>query len=699
MPTVTKTIITTVLLSILLAKANTVEARLKYYRYNDNIPMVEMSLNMMVAMGVLEQIPSRLVHDGNPYNRMVTAKYDPQSRSHYGYPARTGYSGNRRYTDYRDDLDYPYERYYGNRFAYTPYRDRYRSWDDPWYSRWGNQWNNPWTTGWSDPWNSPWGGIRGNRMNNPWAGYTNNPWGSAWNSQWMNPWSNPWNTMTTPYLSPYSGVSNWPYMSAYPNIPLSPDTVFESGPALDNQPHSDPSSSNRQPGLDGYSLNPTSWSGKTSQLNDDRDRSRSGYSSPESRLNGLWISDSGEMLGIRGDHFLWYDGNNRYANGKLIKTPTMIEARAEGTNKIIRYHYGFLGDELVTMSRKGRIHTYSPMPLKQSAYAARPHAAYSNYRQYTDDAHPANAHIEPGLATPLSTYPDNRDNATPAVSAYADKGNDAAMPYGQDSVEQTALRGLPDPVINSGSRNHVPAYNAATDRRAGWQNMPPPARGYTMSPSSAINTNPAGVAGIWNNLSAHTAFESQLPASLNPQTRERSVSAEPVNAYPLNHYYLPGFTDPQPADNNIWKPLTPYSNYNVKPAMPTVTSPDEGATGTHRDSAEADSWDPNTYLYSYMKSNESSQAPVTSYPRDNSNIWIPSAGYSDNAFNTATPTFTAKNDSTNIWKPGNTFANRQRGTETGPSYYDAGNSRHGTSEQSSDSAVRKFDWSQSSPWN
>ena len=65
------------MLSILLAKANTVEARLKYYRYNDNIPMVEMSLNMMVAMGVLEQIPSRLVHDGNPYNRMVTAKYSP----------------------------------------------------------------------------------------------------------------------------------------------------------------------------------------------------------------------------------------------------------------------------------------------------------------------------------------------------------------------------------------------------------------------------------------------------------------------------------------------------------------------------------------------------------------------------------------------------------------------------------------------
>jgi hypothetical protein len=214
-----------------------------------------------------------------------------------------------------------------------------------------------------------------------------------------------------------------------------------------------------------------------------------------------------------------------------------------------------------------------------------------------------------------------------------------------------------------------------------------------------MNTNPAGVADVWNSLSAHTAFETQVPATPDPQTRERPISTEPVTAYPVNNYYLPGFNDPQPVDDNTLKPLTPYSNYGAQSGMSSVTRPDQGANTTNRDAVEAGSWDPNTYLYSYMKDNDASAAPVTSYPRDNSNIWIPSASYRDNAYRTAAPTFTAKNDSTNIWKPGNTFADRRRNTEAGPTYYSAGDSQPVAADQSSGSAVRKFDWSQTSPWN
>jgi hypothetical protein len=712
MLTVTKTIISTVLLSILLAKANTVEARLKYYRYNDNIPMVEMSLNMMVAMGVLEQIPSRLVHDGNPYNRMVTAKYNPRSRSHYGYPARAGYYTNKRYTDYWDDLDSPYDRYYGNRFDYTPYRDRYRSWEDPWYSRWGNQWNDPWSTGWSDSWISPWGGLRGNRLNNPWGGYmsnpwggyvnnpwggyVNNPWGNAWSSQWMNPWSNPLNTMNTPY----SGLNSWPYTSGYPNIPMSPNTVFESAPGLDSQPYSDPSSINQQPGQDGYTLNPTAWSANTTRLDYARDRSRSRYSSsPETRLNGLWIGDNGEMLGIRGDKFIWYDGNNRYANGILIKTPTTIEARAEGSNKIIRYHYGFLGDELVTMSRKGKIHTYSPMPLKQSAYTARPHAAYSSYRRFADDTYPANANIKSGVAAPLSAYTDDRDDATLAVSAYANRRNDAAIAYGHGSNEENALWGSLDPVIDSLNRKYVPAYSANADRHTGEHDVPAGAHFHSTAPTSAMDTNQTGVAVIWNNLSAHTAIEAQAPASLNPQTRDRPVNTAPVNAYPVNYYYLPGFKDSKPVDKKIRKPHTPYSNYGAEAGMSSVNPPDEGAGTANSESAEAGSLDPNTYLYSYMKDNNASPAHAAPYPRDNSNIWAPSASYRDDAYKAAAPTFTAKNGGTNISKPGNTFADSRRNTQSGLTYYSGANSSYSTTDQPPGSAVRRFDWSPASPWN
>jgi len=703
MLTVTKTIISTVLLSILLAKANTVEARLKYYRYNDNIPMVEMSLNMMVAMGVLEQIPSRLVHDGNPYNRMVTAKYDPQSRSRYGYPVSTGYHGHRRYNDYLDDLESPYDRYYSNRFAYAPYRDRYRRWGDrwnePWYSRWGNQWNNPWSTGWSDPWHSPWGGIWNDRLNNPGGGYWNNPWGSAWSNQWMNPWSNPWSTtIVNPYASPYSGLGGWPYMPGYPNLLMSPNTLFESDQTMDDQLQSDPSSVNQQPGHDGYTLNPTSWSANPATSNHDRDRYRSDNRSPESRLNGLWIGDNGEMLGIRGGNFLWYDGNNRYANGKLIKTPTMMEARAEGSNMIIRYHYGFLGDELVTMSRKGKIRTYSPMPLKQSPYASGPHAAYSNYRQYADGANSANANDESDLAAPMSAYPDPGN--TPPVSAYADKHNDPARADEHLKGEGNGYWGPLDPVISTHSRKHVPASPAMTDRGASSQVMRTPGRDYSAGPSFGMNRDPAGVADIWNSRPAETAFDPPAPAALKPYTSEPQASTRTFNSYPVNKHYMPEFNDPQPErDNNIWKPLSPYSNYAVNPDMASVNDADDEANESHREPAGADKWDPNTYLYSYMKDNDYSQAPVIPYPRDNSNIWLPSGSYKDNEYPAAAPAFTAKNDSSNIWKPGNTYADRRRSTEARPSYYSTENSQRNTAVPSTGTEVRKFVWSESAPWN
>ena len=85
---------------MLLVVTTNVEARLKYYRYSHNIPMVEMSLNMMDAMGVLDQIPRELVNDGNPYNRLATAGYNPYTRSPYGYRINAPYYSNRLYDIY-----------------------------------------------------------------------------------------------------------------------------------------------------------------------------------------------------------------------------------------------------------------------------------------------------------------------------------------------------------------------------------------------------------------------------------------------------------------------------------------------------------------------------------------------------------------------------------------------------------------------
>jgi hypothetical protein len=699
MLTVTKTIISTVLLSILLAKANTVEARLKYYRYNDNIPMVEMSLNMMVAMGVLEQIPSQLVHDGNPYNRLVTAKYSPYSRSRYGYPGTRHYS-DRYYSDYLDDMEMPFDRYYSDRVSYRPYRDRYRAWRDPWEQRWGdpwssrrgNYWDDPWYSGWSGPvWNSPAGAGWGNRLNNPWdGGYWNNPWGNAWSNQWMNPWSNPWaSMMVNPYYSPYSGLGSWPNMTGYPDILLAPDTTIIPGQIIGNQPQSEHSPVNKQPANEGYTLNPAAWPGDASEQYFDRGRDHSANATPEQRLNGLWIADNGEMLGIRGDQFLWYDGNNRYANGNLFKTPTMMEARVEGSNMVIRYHYGFLGDELVTMSRKGKIRSYSPMPLKQSQYTT-PHAAYSNLMLHPDNAQSSGSGNGSAMATPLTTNPDNRHITKPSVPDNANEHYPAphsAIP----NAGEARLREPHNTAANSNTRIHVPAFPVNTSRH-----LHP-------GSSSVMNTAPGGIADIWD---SHGASASGWPASVaaKQQMKQQATVNEPSNPYPVYNHYMPEFNTIQPGsedsvEGNIWKPSTPHSSYATQPGIPAVTSTENKPANTNTHSVEAGHWDPNTYLYSYMKDYDSSQAPVTVYPRDNSNIWIPSAANQHNEYKTAAPTYTARNDSSNIWRAGNNFADRRRNNDNRPSYYSPGTTDHNTSYGSSASEVRKFTWSESSPWN
>ncbi len=391
MRTVIKIIITTVLLSALLAPIGNAEARLKYYRYNDNIPMVEMSLNMMVAMGVLEPIPSRLVYDGNPYNRLATARYDRYPDSYY-YPRRARYSGRSRYfDDYRDEPIRPYRRYSRSRYndlhdfydLYEPW-ERYRGsyWDSPRYSRWdspwADRWGSPWSSAWDNPWDSPWGSRWGG---SPWDSVGYSPWSSPWYSGGLNPWST---TLLNPWSSPYSYMGGWPLIQGYTTVPVLPEaapganypgTNYLETPSYQPEPQSRQQPQPRQQQYrNGYKAQKTAWSARTARsayrsrphrVKYRPDQGRGDVKNTYQRLNGLWIDDSGEMLGIRGDRFLWND-DDRYARGQLLKSPTMMEARINETRTVIRFQYKLSGNELVILSRDGRTRTFHRMPLVES---------------------------------------------------------------------------------------------------------------------------------------------------------------------------------------------------------------------------------------------------------------------------------------------------------------------------------------------
>jgi hypothetical protein len=252
--------------------------------------------------------------------------------------------------------------------------------------------------------------------------------------------------------------------------------------------------------------------------------------------------------------------------------------------------------------------------------------------------------------------------------------------------------------MHGGSRNHLSPFPANTGKPVS-RNMQAPNRGH-MGMLPGTNTEPAGVAQIWNTPHDDKSSNGPAPAAVTPEPERRAGEHESISSYPVNNNYMPEFHAPAgPAsDDNIWKPLTPYSNYAANAALPPAANNDAKPDMSNTGSATTDNWDPNTYLYSYMKSNDATQAPVASYPRDNSNIWIPSAAFQDNEYNRAAPSFTAKNDSSNIWKADDTYADRQRTTAARQSYYSAGDTSRSSSSQSPGSKVRKFVWSESGRW-
>jgi hypothetical protein len=688
MRTVIKTIITTVLLSTLLAMAGTVEARLKYYRYNDNIPMVEMSLNMMVAMGVLEPIPSRLVHDGNPYHRMVNASYGPYSRSGYTtYPERSRRYSNNRYNDYLDGPIDPYDsyyggyndRYYGSRYGYSPDYPRYRTWgsqwDSPWADRlsnqwdgpwgntlspwdyqqgnpwnstwgspWGNQWSNPWDSGWgnqwgnqwNNPWNSGWGNQWGNQWNNPW----NSGWGNQWGNQWSNPWMNPWSSQPG-----YSGA--WPYTPGYSNLPLSPGINLGDDGSKNNSYQSD-DASRQNPGKDGYKAEKTSWSGYPSRPSYQRSSYHGGNQRPYRKLNGLWIGDNGAMLGIRGHRFLWYDDNNRYSKGQLVRSPTMMKARLEGSTAIVRYHYQLHGNELVIMSSDGKMHTFNRMPLVElPAASAGPHAAYTSYKPVSNNTHVSYANFGSGHKANKRSL-NSRNNSDRAGRATDTNRHTHSMaPRDYYSDERSTAQSPHAPYAGNGSRDYSPSASRPADSDSDFY-------------ASEAFINDAG----------------HKQQQITPLESTAASSAAPASTIPLYKQYQPAAGRAKPGNG-------------ADSAGQTVEDISvESSTWT--DYAGLDMNDPNTYLYSYLRDNDNKRTSSSaSTDPDNSDGSV-----------TVSSTGAEKSDRSNIWKPNNSYPDSRGYIDNSQSNHSAQNTERSRSELTANSAMTRFAWPDGgSPWD
>jgi len=89
-------------------------------------------------------------------------------------------------------------------------------------------------------------------------------------------------------------------------------------------------------------------------------------------LNGLWVAENGEMLGISGEKFLWGDAEERYLTGLIKIQNEYLLASVEGSDRLMRFKYKIAGDHLLTMQPNGTIREFirtTPGELYGSYYS------------------------------------------------------------------------------------------------------------------------------------------------------------------------------------------------------------------------------------------------------------------------------------------------------------------------------------------
>ena len=70
-------------------------------------------------------------------------------------------------------------------------------------------------------------------------------------------------------------------------------------------------------------------------------------------LNGLWVADNGEMLGVKNHKFLWNDGNERYLTGVLQVRDGKMIAKPDDVNAQLRFQVTIKNKRLLMRHQNG----------------------------------------------------------------------------------------------------------------------------------------------------------------------------------------------------------------------------------------------------------------------------------------------------------------------------------------------------------
>ena len=86
-------------------------------------------------------------------------------------------------------------------------------------------------------------------------------------------------------------------------------------------------------------------------------------------MDGLWVAQNGEMLGIKDDRYLWSDGYSRYLTGHMKIQNEYLLANVDGHDQLMRFKYKLAGNQLMTLRPDGTIQEFTRIPVSQLSAA------------------------------------------------------------------------------------------------------------------------------------------------------------------------------------------------------------------------------------------------------------------------------------------------------------------------------------------
>jgi len=397
-----------VVLLLMLSCGQIARAETKVYQYDGKLPFVQMMLTMMDAMGILDRLPSNGGYGrygryggsdfSNPYARSLAARgfspgimqgnspfsSSPWLQSPWSAPAMNG-------ADWGSPNwgVLPVESYASrySPYGYGPYNSTLANpyWSQDELDGWVNE---AWETSTWNPDAEAQGmaDARANRPAQDSSPKVNQPVPLVQNFNYITP--APVDTRSNNRADRRSPLSRLaqpglvqperPSAQSYRNSPLSkrldPGRVHpranqsRANPgANQNQANQNRANQNRnnqnQNNQNQANQNQANQKPKTNFRQKPCVTDSCGLAKPN--LNGLWVAQNGEMLGIKDNRYLWADSTSRYLTGQIKIQNEYLLTSVDGHEKLIRFKYKVAGNYLLTMKPSGEIREFTRMQTNQ----------------------------------------------------------------------------------------------------------------------------------------------------------------------------------------------------------------------------------------------------------------------------------------------------------------------------------------------